>query len=63
MAPTKFLTVIKALGFSTPYAAARAIGVSRQQAYKLASGQSNITETMQRLLAMYERHGVPEEWL
>lgn len=63
MTPAQFLAAIRRLGFPSPYAAAGAIGVSRQQAYKLASGQSKVTGTMEALLEMYRRYGVPDDML
>ena len=66
MTPAQFRSTIHRLGFPSPYAAAGVLGITRQQAYKLAGGPpkgSKVTKTMQRLLAMYERYGVPKEWL
>lgn len=61
MTGPEFRATLEKLGFASPYAAAQALGVSRQQAYKLASGESNVTETMRLLLAMYRRFGVPND--
>lgn len=61
MTGPEFRSVLESLGFSTPYAAARALGLSRQQAYKLASGQHPVNETLRLLLEMYRRFGAPDD--
>lgn len=62
MTGPEFRSALESLGFSSPYAAAKALGVSRQQAYKLASGQHPVNETLRLLLEMYQRFGVPAEF-
>lgn len=63
MTPQEFTQRLKALGFSSPGAAAAALGIDPSHAFRLAAGTSGITRTMQRLLVMYERFGVPKDWL
>ncbi len=63
MTAEEFRRAREALGFRSAYAFAGVIGITRQQAYKLESGQSAVTETTRRLIEMYRRHGVPGEFL
>lgn len=68
MSAEEFRASLKRLGFPSPYAAAAALGVTPTQAFRLAENEaskhhSKITRTMRLLLLMYERHGVPKDFL
>ena len=64
MTADEFREARQKLGFSTAYAFARAIGVTRQQAYKLESGERDVKPTLARLIRMYLRNGgVPDEFI
>jgi DNA-binding transcriptional regulator YiaG len=58
-----FSEVLKTLGFTTPGSAAEALGVSRQNVYKWASGVTVPPQSILRLLEMYLKYGVPEQYL
>ncbi len=51
MEPAEFLQALKALR-ATPHNVGEMIGVSRRQAYRYASGESNISPAMAKLIRM-----------
>lgn len=58
----EFKTALAELGFQNPYWAARALGMTPTHIYRLEKGQSSVTVTVERLIGMYQRYGVPPEW-
>lgn len=55
----RFLASITKLGFNVS-TADRLLGIGRTSIYRIARG-GEVPEVVQRLLDMYERHGIPEE--
>lgn len=39
---------------------AELLGLSVRQAQRLALGEQNVTDTIARLISMYQRHGLPQ---
>jgi hypothetical protein len=62
MTADQFIAAIHRLGFPSPYAAGKSgkIGVSKSQAQKYASGETEVPEPIRLLLEAYLRHGLPE---
>lgn len=46
----------------TNWTAAPILGVSHPQVYRYATGKTPIPETIARLIAMFDRHGIPRDW-
>jgi hypothetical protein len=59
MTGATFVRKLKALGH-TPHNAHELLGISRSAAYKYAADEAEVPTVVQKLLDMYERHGVPE---
>jgi hypothetical protein len=60
MAANKYTRRVKKLGY-TPYAIAPILAVSVRQSLRYAAG-TDLPGTVERLLDMLERFGIPEEW-
>lgn len=60
MSKTQYRKIIKTLGLSIR-GAGPALGVTWRQSARYAAG-STIPETIVRLLTMFQRHGIPDEW-
>lgn len=58
----QYLACLKRLGL-TPASkrTAAALGLSLGQCQKIAAGRSGISGPLEKLLAMYLKHGIPEE--
>jgi len=61
MTAAQFNTALARLDL-TPYAAAELLGVSRSTTHRFARGEATVSVPVALLLAMYLRHGIPNEW-
>ena len=43
--------------------AGKVLGITSRQSFRYASGENDIPLTVERLIEMCKRHGIPEEWL
>lgn len=66
MSPENFKRIREGLGF-TQEAWGRALGYSgphvRGQVHRMEAGERPIGPTISRLVEMYGRHGVPDDWI
>ena len=53
---------IAPLEFDSKNGAADLLGIARSTVYRIANGSSEVPEVVVKLLDMYQRHGVPEQW-
>jgi hypothetical protein len=60
MSATKFLAAIEAIGCDTYDEAARVLGVGRRSLVRYGKGHLPVPPVVERLLAMYQKHGVPK---
>ena len=51
---------LQSLGL-TPYSAPKYLGIGLRQSMRYASGDYPISETVELLLAMYRRYGIPND--
>lgn len=58
MSKRDFLAAIKRLGY-TPHDAHELLGISRSTAFRIAAGTAKVPLVVEKLLKMYELHGVP----
>ena len=60
MTADKFVKTLKRLGY-TPHNAQQVLGISRSTIFRIVNGTSEVPPVVEKLLAMYERFGIPEE--
>jgi hypothetical protein len=60
MTKKQFLTALEQLGYS-PHNAHQVLGIARSTVFRIAGGQSKVPAIVEKLLDMYQRHGVPNE--
>lgn len=53
-----FVAAIRRLGY-TPHNAHELLGIARSTVFKICNGSSKVPPVVERLLYMYERHGIP----
>lgn len=58
MSKRDFVATIKRLGY-TPHNAHELLGIARSTVFRIVNGQSRVPAVVEKLLEMYERHGVP----
>jgi hypothetical protein len=58
MTPRTFVYALHRLGY-TLHNAHELLGIARSTVFKIAAGQTKIPVTVEKLIDMYERHGVP----
>lgn len=63
MTKTQYLAALKKLRL-TPSGkrTARVLGLSIRQCQRFASGETAVPQTVERLLFLLVRHGIPEDW-
>jgi hypothetical protein len=61
MTGRQYKATLKALKLSTN-GAGKPLGITPRQSFRYASGENEIPLMAERLLEMFKRHGVPEEW-
>lgn len=62
MTAAQYRKALQRLGL-TIVGAGPVLGIGRRHSQKIAGGQSPVTLTIERLLQMLERHGIPDGWL
>jgi DNA-binding transcriptional regulator YiaG len=62
MTADQYQRIRKRLGFSN-YVFHRLIGVSLRQAQRYESGETDVDQPVARLMLMFDRHGVPKDWV
>ena len=63
MTAKQFNAACERLGIESHRRAARVLGLGRSTVIRYASGRTAAPESIKRLLAMLQRHGIPEEFL
>lgn len=53
-----FVAALARLGY-TPHNAHELLGIARSTVFRIVNGQSKVPAVVEKLLDMYERHGVP----
>ena len=61
LSPKEYQAIRIRFGFSN-YAWRRMIGVSLRQAQRYEGGQTDIPETVARLMRLFDIHGIPAAW-
>jgi plasmid maintenance system antidote protein VapI len=59
MSKRDFVAAIRRLGY-TPHNAHELLGIARSTVFRIVAGQSKVPPVVEKLLQMYEKHGVPE---
>jgi hypothetical protein len=59
MSKRDFIAAIRRLGY-TPHNAHELLGIARSTVFKIAAGQTKVPAVVEKLLYMFEHHGVPE---
>jgi hypothetical protein len=62
MSPAQFQAALEAIGCATYDQAARVTGCGRRSLVRYGVGDLPVPTMLQRLLEMYQRHGVPKEY-
>ena len=62
MTYTQFRRALLQLGIDSQSAAARVLGVSRKTIIRYWHSRNGIPESVVRLIDMYKRHGIPQEY-
>jgi hypothetical protein len=62
MTPVEYRSALKALNLTIGGSAAKALDVSKRASKRFASARGRIPGPVARLLEMFLRHGLPEEW-
>ena len=60
MTADKFVKTLKRLAY-TPHNAQQVLGISRSTIFRIVNSTSEVPPVVEKLLAMYERFGIPEE--
>ncbi|HEX3412858.1 MAG TPA: hypothetical protein VHT00_14155 [Stellaceae bacterium] len=60
MKVSEFLARVERLGFK-PHGAHELLGVARSTVFRIASGATKVPLTVERLIEMYERYGIPDD--
>ena len=60
MTTRNFIAALKRLGY-TPHNAHELLGIARSTVFRIVNGTSRVPPVVEKLLAMYERHGVPKD--
>jgi hypothetical protein len=58
MTTKQFTMAIKRLGY-TPHNAHELLGIARSTVFRIIAGESKVPPAVEKLIDMYERHGVP----
>jgi plasmid maintenance system antidote protein VapI len=58
MSKRDFLAAIKRLGY-TPHNAHELLGIARSTVFRIVKGESKVPAVVEKLLYMFEHHGVP----
>jgi len=61
MSARKYRQVREALGLSN-YVLHRKLGLSLAQVYRYENNRSPVSETVAKLLIMFDRHGIPDDF-
>lgn len=61
LSPKEYRAIRERFGFSN-YAWRRMIGVSLRQAQRYEAGETEIPETVARLMRLLDAHGIPAAW-
>ena len=59
MTTKQFTMAIRRLGY-TPHNAHELLGIARSTVFRIVNGESKVPAVVEKLLKMYELHGVPE---
>jgi plasmid maintenance system antidote protein VapI len=59
MSKRDFVATLKRLGY-TPHNAHELLGIARSTVFRIVNGSSKVPAVVEKLLQMYELHGVPE---
>lgn len=59
MTRERFVAKLKKLGY-TPHNAHELLGIARSTVFRIVNGKSKVPPVVEKLLEMYERHGIPE---
>jgi hypothetical protein len=62
MTPTQYRKTLKALKLTIGGSAPKVLDISPRTSKRFASPEGSIPGPVARLLEMFKRHGVPEEW-
>jgi hypothetical protein len=62
MTPVEYRRALKALRLTIGGSAAKVLDVSKRASKRFASPRGRIPGPVARLLEMFLRHGIPEEW-
>ena len=60
MTTKQFTMAIRRLGY-TPHNAHQLLGIARSTVFRIVAGDSKVPPVVEKLLKMYELHGVPGE--
>jgi predicted transcriptional regulator len=62
MTKTQFAKALDKLELRSHGEAAEALGISRRSVLRYQTGQKEVPEIVRRMLQMFEKHQVPQEW-